>query len=188
MTTIDNIRNKWNSLDPGAPCSPGQIRWDESSLSKLEKARSASSRLSARYLCYGIFSFFVTIVLIPLGKVTPLSPLLVWSYILTLVFVGVVKIYISRRIARCNVCSMPVVDAANAVIALRRLVFRLNLTCTVLSIPALIMLFMLFAEQSDKGMLIGGIIGIIIGLGFCYYHYRYLRRTFEQMAAPFSRA
>lgn len=188
MTTIDNIRNKWNSLDPGAACSPGRTRWTESSLSKLEKSQSASSRLSVRYLRYGIISFFVPIVLIPLGKVTALSPLLVWTYILTLVFVGVVKIYISRRIARCNVYSMPVVDAANAVIALRRLVFRLNLTCTVLSIPALIMLFMLFAEQSDKGMLIGGIVGIIIGLAFGYFHCRYLRRTFDEMAAPFARA
>ena len=183
--TIDNIKDKWHSLETPSLSEGSPEDFQKVQRTAIERGKTAYARMSARFMRLGIIAFAVAVAAIPACQELGLSGWSISLYVVTMLLLGTLKIAVSRRMRKTDVFSLPVVEAATELIRIRRFSARMRMAGFVVALPALSVLFMEFAQSSDRGMIYGAVAGAAAGVVIAIVSGIQIRRNFRKMMAPF---
>lgn len=183
--TLESLKDKWQKTNKPGRQQQDNVQRMANELSRIERGRCAAARLSARYLRLGVIAFLVPLMLIPISEHIRLGLWFIWIYSLTMVVLGVMNLFVSHKIHKTDVFSMPVVEAAAAVMRLRRLTLRMRMAGIIIALPALTMIFTELNADPDRNVIWGAIIGAVVGVVIAVVMNIQIMRRFREMMAPF---
>lgn len=131
------------------------------------RLQSVRQHLIRRRYIFGICGLLMPLLLPLLNLVTPVTPLLGWTFGGLGVLSGVTQLWFARYIKKINIINAPTSEALRNVVKLRILERRLRYLGYMLGIPVICILFMtLYDMRPDLmvGAVAGGIVGGAIGL------------------------
>jgi len=172
---IESIQSTWRSIseskaDSGA--DSGKVSSDaaraaaaEALVAKLKKQQinTYSQRIRNKFLRSGWLGVLSPVLFVPMLCKLKMSVALMVVYGLTLVALGLLNLWLARRVKNTEIVSLPVVDATREILKLRRLIVKMRIYGVLCSIPALAMFFMELSEVGDGYLVLSGVTGAVIG-------------------------
>lgn len=184
---IDFLKQQWNSIKPSAGAARTLA---DINVKGLDRVRTLTCKVARHHLVAAVGGLLLPPLILWLSEYMPVSLLLIICYSAFGIFCSVINFYIYRRIRRSDYVSLPVVEAAERVAAITRLIGRLRIISTILMFPVLAMLFVEMAAVGDIYVVYGGIVGAVIGTIIAIFqwrrinrHLRLLREIFDQSSA-----
>lgn len=184
---IEFLKRQWNSIKPSADAAR---TLSDINVKGLDRVRTLTCKVARQHLVAAVGGLLLPPLILWLSEYMPVSLLLIICYSAFGIFCSVINFYIYQRIRCSDYVSLPIVEAAERVAAITRLIGRLRIISIILMFPVLAMLFVEMAAVGDVYVVYGGIVGAVIGAVVSVIswrrtnrHLRLLHEIFVQSAA-----
>ncbi len=180
---IDFLKRQWNGVKPSADATRTLA---DINVKGLDRARTLTGKVARQHLVAAIAGLLLPPLILWLAEEMPVSPALIICYSAYGIFCAITNFYVYRRVHRSDYVSLPVVEAAERVVATTRLIGRMRVVGTILMTPVLVMLFAEMAAAGDVYVVYGGIVGAVIGTIVAVILWRRMNRHLRLLREIFS--